>query len=182
MARVLKPLSAVVLACSALLSVGTPAGAAAPAPEIIPIDLLLANSYTDAAREAIEIWNKAVPTIKFVEQDTPAALRVMEYKTAQGVQSHVYIEGAGQGWVYLEVGDAQLYKPSRIVVHELGHMLSLNDSGPGPCSKVMTGASAGADCPNDQPDTAEVAAVADFFAKNDVGDRIPWWGSRSAAR
>ncbi|MDX3642489.1 snapalysin family zinc-dependent metalloprotease [Streptomyces sp. MB09-02B] len=182
MARALRPLSAVVLACGALLNVGTPAGAAAPTPEIIPIDLLLAGSYTDVSREAIAIWNKAVPSIKFVEQDTPAALRVMEYKTARGVQSHVNIKGAGRGWVYLEVGDAQLYKPSRIVVHELGHILSLPDSGPGPCSKVMTGASAGADCPNDQPDTAETAAVADFFARNDVGARVPWWGSGSSAR
>jgi snapalysin len=180
--RVLKPLSAVVLACGALVSVGAPAGAADPAPEVIPIDLLLAGSYTDVSREAIAIWNKAVPTVKFVEQDTPAALRVMEYKTAKGVQSHVNIKGAGRGWVYLEVGDAQLYKPSRIVVHELGHILSLPDSGPGPCSKVMTGASAGADCPNDQPDAAEIAAVTDYFARNDVGDRVPWWGSRSPAR
>ncbi|MBZ3906214.1 snapalysin family zinc-dependent metalloprotease [Streptomyces griseiscabiei] len=182
MVRVLKPLSAVVIACAALTGVGTPAGAAAPEPEIIPIDLLLAGSYTDASREAIAIWNKAVPTIKFVEQDTPAALRVMEYTTARGVQSHVNIKGAGRGWVYLEVGDARLYKPTRIVVHELGHILSLPDAGRGPCSKVMTGAAGGADCPNDQPDAAETAAVADFFAKYDVGARVPWWASSSATR
>lgn len=183
MARALNLLSTVVLASGALLGAGTPAGAADPAPEIIPIDLLLAGSYTDASREAIEIWNKAVPTIKFVEQDTPAALRVQEYKTAKGVQSHVNIKGAGRGWVYLEVGDAQLYKPSRIVVHELGHILSLPDLGPGsPCSKVMSGGWGGSDCENVQPDAAERAAVTDFFAANDVGDRVPWWASAPAAR
>ncbi|MER6561199.1 snapalysin family zinc-dependent metalloprotease [Streptomyces sp. NPDC001027] len=183
MARALNVLSTVVLASGVLLGAGAPADAADPAPEIIPIDLLLAGSYTDAAREAIAIWNTAVPSIKFVEQDTPAALRVMEYKTARGVQSHVNIKGAGRGWVYLEVGDAQLYKPSRIVVHELGHILSLPDLGPGsPCSKVMSGAWGGSDCLNVQPDAAEKAAVRDFFAVNDVGDRVPWWASNVAAR
>ncbi|MFI6810174.1 snapalysin family zinc-dependent metalloprotease [Streptomyces luteogriseus] len=183
MARTVNLLATVVLASGALLGVSTPAGAADPAPEVIPIDLMLAGSYTDAAREAIEIWNTAVPSIKFVEQDTPAPLRVMEYKTAKGVQSHVNIKGAGRGWVYLEVGDAQLYKPSRIVVHELGHILSLPDLGPGsPCSKVMSGAWGGSDCANTQPDAAEKAAVRDFFAANDVGDRVPWWGSAAAVR
>ncbi|WEH13260.1 snapalysin family zinc-dependent metalloprotease [Streptomyces sp. VNUA24] len=183
MARTWKFLSTATLACGALLGGVTPAGAADPVPEVIPVDLLLAGSYTDASREAIAIWNKAVPTIRFVEQDTPAALRVMEYKTAKGIQSHVNIKGAGRGWVYLEVGDAQLYKPSRIVVHELGHILSLPDIGPGsPCSKVMSGAWAGSECANDQPDAAETAAVQDFFAVNDVGDRVPWWGSGAAAR
>ncbi|MEH0548948.1 snapalysin family zinc-dependent metalloprotease [Streptomyces sp. B21-105] len=183
MARALNLLSTVVLAGGLLVGVGTPTQAAGRTPEVIPIDLMLAGSYTDAAREAIEIWNTAVPTIKFVEQDTPAALRVMEYKTARGVQSHVNIKGAGRGWVYLEVGDAQLYKPSRIVVHELGHILSLPDLGPGsPCAKVMSGGWAGSDCVNVQPDAAEKAAVRDFFAAHDVGDRVPWWGSGTPAR
>lgn len=173
----LKLLSTVALACGALVGAGTPAQAAGPEPEVIPIDLLLAGSYTDSAREAIKIWNTSVPTIRFVEQDTPAALRVMEYKTAKNIQSHVNIKGAGRGWVYLEVGDAQLYKPSRIVVHELGHILSLNDLGPGsPCSKVMSGAWGGSACTNDTPDAKERAEVRDFFAANNVGDKVPWWG------
>ncbi|WP_327692486.1 snapalysin family zinc-dependent metalloprotease [Streptomyces sp. NBC_00459] len=183
MARALNLLSTAILTSGVLLGVSAPVNAADPAPEIIPIDLLLAGSYTDAAREAITIWNTSVPSIRFVEQDTPAPLRVMEYKTARGVQSHVNIKGAGRGWVYLEVGDAQLYKPSRIVVHELGHILSLPDLGPGsPCSKVMSGAWGGSDCLNVQPDAAERAGVRDFFAVNDVGDPVPWWGSGLAAR
>ncbi|MGW6263160.1 snapalysin family zinc-dependent metalloprotease [Streptomyces sp. NPDC055085] len=176
---------AVALVFGALAGVSTPASATdpVPAPERIPIDLLLAGSYTAAAREAIAIWNKAVPTITFVEQDSPAPLRVKEYKTAKGVRSHVYINGAGRGWVYLEVDDAKEMKSSRIVAHELGHILSLPDLGPGsPCSKVMSGAWAGPDCMNDQPDASEIASVRSFFAANDVGDRVPWWGPGGAAR
>ncbi|MFG1606956.1 snapalysin family zinc-dependent metalloprotease [Actinoplanes sp. NPDC049265] len=172
-------LSALVLAAGGLFGVSAPAQAAdpVPAPEVIPIDLLLAGSYTDSAREAITIWNASVPSIQFVEQDTEAALRVKAYKTANGTSSHVYINGAGRGWVYLEVGDAEIYKPSRIVVHELGHILSLPDLGPdSPCSKVMSGAWGGADCLNDQPDAEEIAEVTDYFAANDVGDPVPWWG------
>jgi snapalysin len=176
-ARAVNLLSTMALACAGLLGVSTPAGAADQVPEVVPIDLLLAGTYTDAVRDAMAIWNAAVPTIQFVEQDTPATLRVKEYKTANGTSSHVYINGLGRGWVYLEVGDAQTYKPSRIAVHELGHLLSLPDLGPGsPCSKVMSGAWAGSDCVNDQPDAEEVAAVTDFFAANDLGDPIPWWG------
>lgn len=177
MGRAVSLLSTMVLACATLIGVSTPAGAAEPVPEVIPIDLLLAGSYTDAVRDAMAIWNTTVPTIRFVEQDTPAALRVKEYTTASGTSSHVYINGLGRGWVYLEVGDAQIYKPSRIAVHELGHILSLPDLGPGsPCSKVMSGAWAGSECVNDQPDAEEIAAVTDFFAAHDVGDPIPWWG------
>lgn len=174
MSRALSLLSAVVLACATVLGVTTPAGAAAPAPKVIPIDLLLAGSYTDAAREAITIWNQAVPTIKFVEQNTPAALRVQEYKTTRGTQSHVAPKGLGVGFVYLEVGDAQKYKPSRIVAHELGHMLVLNDYGPGPCSKLMTGGNAGGDCQNDHPDAQEIAEVEAYWATHNLGDPIPW--------
>ncbi|BCJ55764.1 peptidase [Actinoplanes sp. NBRC 14428] len=171
-----------VLACATSVAVGGPARAADPGPEVVPIDLLLAGSYTDAVREAITIWNRSVPSIRIVEQDTPAALRVKEYKTANGTQSHVFLNGLGQGWVYLEVGDAQLYKPSRIAVHELGHILSLPDLGPGsPCEKVMSGAWAGSECVNDQPDAEEIAEVTDFFATHDVGDPVPGWGFAAQA-
>ncbi|MER5436196.1 snapalysin family zinc-dependent metalloprotease [Streptomyces sp. NPDC002588] len=180
--RVLNLISAAVCAGAAVVGAGCPASAAESEPEVIPIDLILAGSYAEPVRDAMEIWNTAVPGIKFVEQDTPAALRVKEYTTANGTQSHVFLNGLGRGWVYLETGDATLYRPSRIAVHELGHILSLPDLGPGsPCSKVMSGAWAGTDCVNDQPDAEETAAVADFFATHDVGDPVPGWLASSAS-
>lgn len=174
---------AAVLTCAAALGVPSAASAApsaaAETPEIIAIDLLLAGDWTDAAREAIEIWNTSVPGIRFVEQDTEAALRVKAYTTATGTQSHVYIRGAGQGWVYLENGDAQLYKPTRVVAHELGHLLSLNDIGRTEpyCEKLMSGAAGGADCQNDHPDAAEIAEVTTFWEQNDLGAPVPWFHS-----
>ncbi|MFF3488906.1 snapalysin family zinc-dependent metalloprotease [Streptomyces sp. NPDC002701] len=174
--RILSLLSA--LACVGAVVVGatSPAGAAEPEPETIPIDLLLAGSYANAVRDAIDIWNEAVPGIEFVEQETPSALRVKEYTTATGTGSHVYVNGLGRGWVYLETGDAQVYKPTRIAVHELGHILSMADLGPGsPCSKIMSGGWAGPECVSVQPDAEEVAEVASFFAAHDVGDPVPGW-------
>jgi snapalysin len=44
----------------------------------------------------------------------------------------------------------------------------------------MSGAWAGPECVNDQPDAEEIAAVTDFSAAHDVGDPIPWWGGRAA--
>ncbi|MFF7655025.1 snapalysin family zinc-dependent metalloprotease [Streptomyces sp. NPDC007983] len=169
-----------VCAGAVVVGAGAPAHSAEPEPEVIPIDLLLAGSYTDPVRDAMSIWNKAVPGIRFVEQDTPAALRVKEYTTANGTASHSFLNGLGRGWVYLETGDARKYKPSRIAVHELGHVLSLGDLGPGSvCSKVMSGAWAGPECANDQPDPEEAAEVAAFFAAHDVGDPVPGWGTPS---
>jgi snapalysin len=174
--RVLSLISA--LACAGAVALGTPspAGAAAPEPETVPIDLLLAGSYAEPVREAMRIWNTSVPGIRFVEQSTPASLRVKEYTTATGTGSHVYVNGLGRGWVYLETGDAQVYRPTRVAVHELGHILSLPDLGPGsPCSKVMSGGWAGPECVNTQPDAEEISEVAAFFAAHDVGDPVPGW-------
>ncbi|MGW7354113.1 snapalysin family zinc-dependent metalloprotease [Streptomyces sp. NPDC054784] len=172
---------AVAAACTGavVLGAGAPANAAdtaAPEQDVIPIDLLLAGSYAEPVREAIEIWNKAVPQIKFVEQDSPASLRVKEYTTANGTGSHAYVNGLGKGWVYLETGDAKTYEPTRVATHELGHLLSLPDLGPGSvCSKIMSGAWAGPECTNTQPDAEEIAQVSDFFVRNDLGDPVPGW-------
>lgn len=174
--RMVKLLTAALCASAVVAGSVAPAQAAEAEPEVIAIDLLLAGSYTDAVRDAMDIWNDTVPGIRFVEQDIPAALRVKEYTTATGTGSHVYVNGLGRGWVYLETGDATVYRPSRVAVHELGHILSLPDLGPGsPCSKVMSGAWAGPECTNDQPDAEETAAVAAFFAAYDVGDPVPGW-------
>ncbi|MFF0504632.1 snapalysin family zinc-dependent metalloprotease [Streptomyces fimicarius] len=177
--RLMSTVVAVLCTSAVAFGAGVPAGAAEPGPEVIPIDLLEAGSYADAAREAIGIWNRAVPSIKFVEQETPATLRVKGYTTQNGTQSHAFVSGLGTGWVYLETGDAETYKPSRIAVHELGHLLSLPDleaDAEKPCSKVMSGAHAGPECTNDQPDAEEIAAVAAFFAEHDLGDPVPGWG------
>jgi snapalysin len=148
-------------------------------PEVVPIDLLLAGSYTDTAREAIEIWNRAVPSVRFVEQSTPAALRVEEIKSEDGHQTRVDAEGLGIGRVYFDTAKPELYEelgytPLRIAMHELGHMLSLNDFRQAEsCAKVM--AAPGLDCANVQPDAAERAEVADYFAHHDLGDPMPDW-------
>lgn len=147
-------------------------------PKIVPIDLLLAGSFTATARQAIGIWNRAVPSVRFVEQRTPAALRVEEIKSEDGHQTRVDPDGLGRGRVYIDTANLELYKeytPTRIVVHELGHMLSLNDyhEQAQACAKVM--AAPGPHCVNDRPDAAERAAVAAYFADHDLGDPMPDW-------
>jgi snapalysin len=146
---------------------------------VVPIDLLLAGSYTDTTRAAIEIWNDAVPSVRFVEQSTPAALRVEEIKSEDGHQTRVDPDGLGRGRVYFDTANPDLYEelgytPLRIAVHELGHMLSLDDFRQGEaCAKVM--ALPGPDCGNNQPDAEERASVAEFFAHHELGDPMPDW-------
>jgi snapalysin len=148
-------------------------------PEIIPIDLLLAGGHTEVARAAIDIWNRAVPSIRFVEQSTPATLRVREHLD-DGAQTRADPDGLGRGWVLIDVANLELTKDwtrTRIVVHELGHILSLPHPPAGTpgveCVKVMAGP--GPNCTNEQPDAAERAAVADYFARYDLGDEMPDW-------
>ena len=83
--------------------------------------------WTDAARRAIDIWNEAVPTIRLAElpptpsdvspagecsRDAPddsLILRLRHYTTTHGVSSHMYSEGFGRGWVFLENSDFTTY-------------------------------------------------------------------------
>jgi snapalysin len=59
-------------------------------------------------------------------------------------------------------------------VHELGHMLSLNDFwAHEDCAKVM--ALPGPDCANHEPDAEERAAVAEYFEHHELGDPMPDW-------
>ena len=149
--------------------------------------------WTDAARRAIDIWNEAVPTIRLTElpptpstvsptgecvRDAPddsIILRLRHYTTTHGVSSHMYSEGFGRGWVFLENSDFTTYDPVRVVAHEIGHILSLQDVDENDCSQLMTGGHAVPDCHNQRPDAAETAAVAAFAATHPVGACLDWF-------
>ena len=151
-----------------------PSPAVARSPKIVPIDFALAGGSTDAAREAIAIWNREVPSLRFVEMSAPATLRVVEIETPEGSQSRVDPDGLGRGVAYVDVPDAALYGATRVLVHELGHLLSLDDlRGVTDCSKVM--ALPVPDCTNVTPHADESAAVAEFFECHELGDTMPGW-------
>ncbi|MDR7276629.1 snapalysin family zinc-dependent metalloprotease [Catenuloplanes atrovinosus] len=170
---------AVAVAAAGLLVAGI-AGAppshadpAGPPPVTVPIDFLAAGSSVDAGREAIAIWNRAVPSIRFVEQSTPATLSVEEIETPDGHQSRVDPVGLGMGLIYIDVTDARRYGAVRVLVHELGHMLSLGDLQREDCTKVM--ALPQPECTNTEPDAEERAAVTEFFRHHQLGDTMPGW-------
>ncbi len=77
-----------------------------------------------ATAGAIAIWNRAVPSIRFVEQNTPATLRVQEHED-DGAQTRADHDGLGRGVVLIDVANLELTKEwtrTRVVVHELGRV------------------------------------------------------------
>ncbi len=76
----------------------------------------------------------------------------------------------GGGTVYFgRQAVAEGHNTVRIAAHELGHMLGLPDRKPGPCSSLMSGASAGPSCTSARPNAAERAEVEQKFEQAPAG-------------
>lgn len=137
-----------------------PAGTAQrqAADDVVTYDASGAAEFRAAVERGAAIWNESVETVEL----RPAA---------SGQRADVRIV-ADDGWprsVPTAMGDGTVYigrqavdrgySPIRIAAHELGHMLGLPDRKPGPCSSLMSGASAGTSCTNPYPSAAEKAQV-----------------------
>ncbi|OSP39869.1 peptidase [Streptomyces sp. 13-12-16] len=137
-----------------------PAGTAQrqAADDVVTYDASGAAEFRAAVERGAAIWNESVETVELC----PAA---------SGQRADVRIV-ADDGWprsVPTSMGDGTVYigrqavdrgySPIRIAAHELGHMLGLPDRKPGPCSSLMSGASAGTSCTNPYPSAAEKAQV-----------------------
>ncbi|MFC8423368.1 snapalysin family zinc-dependent metalloprotease [Streptomyces sp. NPDC057236] len=137
-----------------------PAGTAQrqAADDVVTYDASGAAEFQAAVERGAAIWNESVETVEL----RPAA---------PGQRADVRIV-ADNGWprsVPTSMGDGTVYigrqavdrgySPIRIAAHELGHMLGLPDRKPGPCSSLMSGASAGTSCTNPYPSAAEKAQV-----------------------
>ncbi len=165
-----------------LAGCGQPAGAVQtydpatdPDVTVIPVDFIEAGSFTATAQEAIQIWNEAVPSIRFIEQSTPAGLRVKEVSGPDSGQSRFEPGGLGEGTVYLDRANEEVLPLLRLTVHELGHSLSLEHTFDfkDVCAEVMADEPPPKDCTNAEPSSSERAAVAKFFAENELGAALP---------
>ncbi|MFD7689457.1 snapalysin family zinc-dependent metalloprotease [Streptomyces sp. NPDC059781] len=128
------------------------------ADDVVTYDASGAAEFKAAVERGAAIWNESVETVEL----RPAA---------SGQRADVRIV-ADDGWprsVPTSMGNGtvhigrqavdQGYSTIRIAAHELGHMLGLPDRKPGPCSSLMSGASAGTSCTNPYPSAAEKAQV-----------------------
>ncbi|OZM70550.1 peptidase [Amycolatopsis antarctica] len=119
-----------------------------------------AEEFQDAVDAGAAVWNEAVPSIK-LEKGGEATIEIVAddgWPRAQTIEL-----GVGTIW-FGRQAVTEGHDTTRIAAHELGHILGLPDDRTGLCEDLMSGASAGPECKNPQPNAAEIAQVEENFA------------------
>ncbi|WP_165975466.1 snapalysin family zinc-dependent metalloprotease [Actinomadura rubrisoli] len=156
-------ITAVLGGIAALVLVGAPSATAAPQPvavRTIYYDASKAAELSPLVDQAAEIWNTRVTSVKLVAGQGGISVTTAQNGSAPGTASCV---GCTRGQIYFYRNQIKSSGagPLRVVVHEFGHILSLqHPSDIGNCDKVM----AGGRCENPYPNADESAAVQRFWA------------------
>ncbi|WP_420855920.1 snapalysin family zinc-dependent metalloprotease [Streptomyces nanshensis] len=139
------------------------AQAQAADPVVLTYDAGESAEFADAVDSGAKVWNESVTSVRLepAKEGEQANIRIV----ADDGWPRTVTTSLGNGTVYMgrEAVD-EGHDVVRIASHELGHILGLPDVKPGPCSSLMSGASAGTSCTNANPDDSEKAAVEDAFA------------------
>ncbi|MBZ6232456.1 snapalysin family zinc-dependent metalloprotease [Streptomyces olivaceus] len=144
---------------------GSPAEAAdsPAAARVLTYDASGSAEFRSAVDRGAEIWNESVEgaELRPAAAGQQANIRVL----ADDGWPRALTTSLGNGtvWIGREAVN-EGHNTVRISSHELGHILGLPDRKPGPCSSLMSGASAGTECTNPYPNAAEKAEVEDNFA------------------
>ncbi|MDN3266978.1 snapalysin family zinc-dependent metalloprotease [Streptomyces sp. MA15] len=142
------------------------ADTAAPAgrTRVLTYDTSGAGEFASAVDRGAAVWNDSVDAVELrpVESGDRADIRVV----VDDGWPRAVPGGLGNGIVHFgREAVAQGHSTVRIAAHELGHILGLPDRKPGPCSRLMSGASAGPSCDSARPNAAERAEVEEKFAR-----------------
>ncbi|GHJ05506.1 MULTISPECIES: snapalysin family zinc-dependent metalloprotease [Streptomyces] len=144
---------------------GSPADAAGSpaAARVLTYDASGSAEFRSAVDRGAEIWNESVEgaELRPAAAGQQANIRVL----ADDGWPRALTTSLGNGtvWIGREAVN-EGHNTVRISSHELGHILGLPDRKPGPCSSLMSGASAGTECTNPYPNAAEKTEVEDNFA------------------
>lgn len=149
-------------------AIAAPAQEEAPkqtaAPVVLTYDAGESAEFADAVASGVKVWNESVTSVRLepVKEGEQANVRIV----ADDGWPRAETTSLGNGTVYMGREAVQEgHHTVRIASHELGHILGLPDIKPGPCSSLMSGASAGTSCTNANPDASEKAEVEDAFAE-----------------
>lgn len=132
------------------------------ADRVLTYDARAAAEFRVAVDRGAAIWNESVDAVEL----RPAG-------TGEGADIRIVADDGwprslpgslGRGTVHIgRQAIDQGHSAVRVTAHELGHLLGLPDRKPGPCSSLMSGASAGTSCTNAYPSAVEKAQVEKNF-------------------
>jgi snapalysin len=143
---------------------------ATAAPEVLTYDASGSAEFADAVDSGVNVWNESVTAVRLepAKDGEQANVRIV----ADDGWPRAETTSLGNGTVYMGREAVQEgHNTIRIASHELGHILGLPDVKPGPCSSLMSGASAGTSCTNAKPDASEKAEVEDNFAQGSAATK-----------
>ncbi|MBO8190014.1 snapalysin family zinc-dependent metalloprotease [Streptomyces sp. DW4-2] len=140
-----------------------PAPAAHTAAVVLTYDASGAAEFVDAVDKGAAVWNGSVENVRLKPAASGDRASIEILADDGWPRARTTSLGNGTIWMGRQAVD-EGHDTVRIAAHELGHILGLPDMKPGPCSSLMSGASAGVECTNAQPDAGERAAVEDNFA------------------
>ena len=148
----------------AVASTATGSDGQTTAAAVVSYDASGSEEFADAVEQGAGIWNDSVENVQFepVESGEEADVTVL----ADDGWPRAEVPSLGKGTVYMgRQAMDEGYDEVRVAAHELGHTLGLPDMKPGPCSSLMSGASAGPECTNPNPDEDEKSEVESNFGE-----------------